>query len=114
MHYAVCQGDVAYDDAGPVDSCTVCVATDVQHLAVEGEQVIAIDQSRHEPRTANDVAPQNVCALLLHHNRNKFWNKQNKNDEYLPRQKGSIRLVKRPARDRRQVKKRSKTQSLRF
>ena len=72
VHYAVCQGDVAYDDAGPVDSCTVCVATDVQHLAVEGEQVIAIDQSRHEPRTANDVAPQNVCALLLHHNRNKF------------------------------------------
>lgn len=51
------QGDVAHDNTSPVDSNTIRVATDRQKLTVEGEQVITIDQSRHEPGTTNDMAP---------------------------------------------------------
>lgn len=58
VQYAVGQGNVADDNTGSVDSYTVRVATDAQKLAVEGEQVIAIDQTRHEPGATNDMAPQ--------------------------------------------------------
>lgn len=55
---AVGQGNVPHDNTGAVDSDTIRIATDSQKLAVEGKQVIAIDQSRHEPGTTNDMAPQ--------------------------------------------------------